>query len=352
MKIYIPPIDFSLYLNKQNQLVLNYFDTFHLYFIFCLFPLEIKKHIINCFNLESQPIFEKILQIDPQNYGIELSTLDDCKYVLYGEPIFSGIHSSNIGSTISRYLTLNKKVILFDGKDWNNMNYNYHRNIILFRTSGYKSKKSKNVFGCPTLNNDYFSGIFLDKKLSVGFCGTLHKNDPNFLRSDLFQSFKLRIDIIEELQKHSYFNFIEKMTWGDIENVYLNSLLEEKTILKKSKEEFIKSIEENLYTLCVRGAGNFSFRLGETFMMGRIPILINSDCILPFEDQIPYQKNTVYVTKENSDNFTNIHKVIQEFHSNHSEEELIQIQKENRQIWLDYFTVDGAFQKTLEIVKN
>ena len=41
---------------------------------------------------------------------------------------------------------------------------------------------------------------------------------------------------------------------------------------------------------------NASIRLFEAFMMGRIPVIINSDMILPFEDQIDYRKNTVFIT--------------------------------------------------------
>jgi hypothetical protein len=148
--------------------------------------------------------------------------------------------------------------------------------------------------------------------------------------------------------------------WGDIsKNLHIKGgelhseyLSWEKSSPKKSQEEYFANIENNLYTLCIRGGGNFSFRLSETFMMGRIPVLIDTDCLLPFDHIIPYQKNTVYVTKENSDNFNQIDKVIREFHNSHSEQELLDIQKQNRKIWENYFTVTGAFYNTLEIIKN
>ena len=43
---------------------------------------------------------------------------------------------------------------------------------------------------------------------------------------------------------------------------------------------------KSLFTFCYRGAGNFSYRFYETLMMGRIPILVNTDCVFPFEDKV------------------------------------------------------------------
>lgn len=47
--------------------------------------------------------------------------------------------------------------------------------------------------------------------------------------------------------------------------------------------EFYANIAETDCTLCVRGGGNFSKRFYETLAMGRIPVLLDTDCLLPFE---------------------------------------------------------------------
>ena len=44
----------------------------------------------------------------------------------------------------------------------------------------------------------------------------------------------------------------------------------------------MKNLRDNCFNVCMRGAGNFSYRLYETMMMGRIPIIINSDQVFPF----------------------------------------------------------------------
>jgi hypothetical protein len=75
--------------------------------------------------------------------------------------------------------------------------------------------------------------------------------------------------------------------------------------------KFYKNIKNSLYGLCVRGGGNFSFRLGEVLMMGRIPILIDTDCILPFPDLIPYDTNFIRIPIEKIDDMVNI---IEKYH--------------------------------------
>jgi hypothetical protein len=329
---------------ESNQVGKNYFDVFHNYFYFCLLPQKVKLKLLNHFNSETQKIFDDIV-----NISYEFSDIENSKYVLMHIP---SIYISLDEYIRKNYLLLkffeesNKKILLFYGGDFVDLiDYGFN-NITYFLSSGDKSNHiPQKVFGFPTPSNDYFKEKFLEKNLSVGFCG-LHdyNNSCGFFRNS----------IVNQLKDYYYSNFVLRKSWGNIEEYYFgnNVLSEDKTISLKSKSEFIKNIESNLYTLCTRGGGNFSFRLSETFMMGRIPVLFDTDCIFPFQDQIPYKKNTIYVTKENSNNFTDINRVILDYHNKHSEEDLFQIQKENRQIWIDYFKVENSFYKTLDIIKR
>jgi hypothetical protein len=58
----------------------------------------------------------------------------------------------------------------------------------------------------------------------------------------------------------------------------------------KMESEFFQNIYENLLTVCIRGFGNYSVRFFQTLAMGRIPVFIESDSVLPFESQIEYNK--------------------------------------------------------------
>src|SRR5262249_11321337 len=150
-----------------------------------------------------------------------------------------------------------------------------------------------------------------------------------------------RVPILKQLSKQSYSDFILRDVWANIEQLKGSPFIrsEDKRSPSESRRQFTRNIRANLYGLCIRGGGNFSFRLGEVLMMGRIPVLIDSECILPFRDEIPYKTHTVYVTRDNSRNFKDVDSVIRRYHDKHSNEELLRIQRENRKIWEAYFTV-------------
>ena len=42
------------------------------------------------------------------------------------------------------------------------------------------------------------------------------------------------------------------------------------------------------FNICNRGCGNFSYRFYQTLACGRIPILLYTDMILPFEEEIKW----------------------------------------------------------------
>ena len=56
--------------------------------------------------------------------------------------------------------------------------------------------------------------------------------------------------------------------------------------MKVTTLEYYENIKNSDYVLVFKRTGNFSIRLYETLMMGRIPIFINTDCLLPFNNHI------------------------------------------------------------------
>jgi hypothetical protein len=73
-------------------------------------------------------------------------------------------------------------------------------------------------------------------------------------------------------------------------------------------------------------------------MMGRIPIFINTDCLLPFLGSINWKKHTVWIEWENIHNLENI---INEYHNNLSEHEFKLKQIENRLLWEQKLSPSG-----------
>ena len=88
---------------------------------------------------------------------------------------------------------------------------------------------------------------------------------------------------------------------------------------------------------CNRGYGNFSYRFYETLMMGRIPLLIDSDCVYPFEEEININDFCLVIDEKDISEDYLINK-IKEYYTNNN---LLEIQKKCRQVWEKYYSSFG-----------
>ena len=114
--------------------------------------------------------------------------------------------------------------------------------------------------------------------------------------------------------------------------------------MKKEREstiEFYQNIVDSDYVVCVRGAGNFSVRFYETLAMGRIPVFVNTDCLLPLSDKINWKKHVVWVEEKE---IPIINKKIVDFHNSLSIKDFKELQLANRTLWLESLTLGGFFK--------
>ena len=112
----------------------------------------------------------------------------------------------------------------------------------------------------------------------------------------------------------------------------------------KARREYIENIDNNLFTFCYRGAGNFSYRFYDVMMMGRLPILVKTDSVYPFEDK--YDLNSVGVVIEETDiikNNIDLIKIIKEYY-HENKDKLENVQRQNREIWEKYYSCCGFLQ--------
>ena len=257
------------------------------------------------------------------------SSIIECDYVLLPPTSIHEYSVQKYNLEVKNAIKNNKKLIIFLGNDKDGSHNIPHKMGLVFRSSGLLSESTDNVFGLPTINLDLFSENYASKKLSISFCGYFGNHNMPWYQTRKNVAIKLLKEIPERC------DFIINNSWGDVDDPLT---------LK-----FHKNIKNNLYGLCVRGGGNFSFRLGEVLMMGRIPILIDTDCILPFPDLIPYDTNFIRIPIEKIDDMVNI---IEKYHESHTEEELMQIQKENRLIWETYYVPSNAFTHIKSIINT
>jgi hypothetical protein len=95
------------------------------------------------------------------------------------------------------------------------------------------------------------------------------------------------------------------------------------------------------YVLCMRGAANYSLRFYETLSAGRVPVVIESDAVFPFEEFIPYGEMMVWVPEEDA---KKMGAYIADFHSRFTSKQFIELQHELRNIWLTWLSPRGFFQ--------
>ena len=110
---------------------------------------------------------------------------------------------------------------------------------------------------------------------------------------------------------------------------------------KQAQLEYFENMENNIFTFCMRGAGNFSYRFYETLMMGRIPIFIDTDCVLPFEELINFSDVGLFLKDEDiKTGKVNLEQEILKFTQN-NKNRLTEIQKQNRVLWEKFYSPVG-----------
>ena len=181
------------------------------------------------------------------------------------------------------------------------------KQIIVLNTSILWSPQkpvNQHIIPPPDITDD-FSYFLENPELSIGFEG--QKNNSREKICQYFSDSGLKTNIIFSLQDNHNMN-------------------------------------ENLFILCYRDE-----RFYETLMRGRIPIQINSSSIFPYEDEIDYSDVGIFIEEEDLDK-VDLEKIVKDYYNSKSADELLQIQKNNRRIYEEYFHPDIYFSQIFRMV--
>ena len=94
--------------------------------------------------------------------------------------------------------------------------------------------------------------------------------------------------------------------------------------------QFLDNLQRNTYALCVRGADNYSWRFYEALSLGKIPILIDTDCMLPLEDEISWEQ---FIVRVPSTQLQELPDRLWEWHSRLSPSEFCDLQRRLRSLF-------------------
>jgi hypothetical protein len=107
-----------------------------------------------------------------------------------------------------------------------------------------------------------------------------------------------------------------------------------------SQLEFLQNLLESDYVLCARGLGNYSHRLYEALACGRIPLFIDTDCVLPFDFAIDWKRFGLWVDQVD---LRSVADRVAEFHASISGEEFEELQVACRRLWEEWLSPEAFF---------
>jgi hypothetical protein len=253
---------------------------------------------------------------------VEYSSIEDCDFILLPQKVNP---NQNLNDLINLSKKHNKKILLFYNDD-NSEIFNFE-NSVIFRTSILKSEKPTNYYSLPAFCDDlkkqkHFFREY-SKNPTIGFCGAL--------------THPLRKKIINQLENTKLINknfILRKNFWGgDVWGDLVRS-------------EYINNTLNSDFVICCRGGGNFSYRLYETICLGRIPIIIDTDIDLPFDEFLSYKENLLIIDESKIEN---IEDFIMDYWINIENYHILQ--KNLIELWENTFSHMG-FIKNLILHKN
>jgi Exostosin family len=238
-------------------------------------------------------------------------------------------------------------------------------NCIVFRNSLDSRTRKSYEYAAPAMVEDFRKFLNVDNNTpktatpKIGYCGYIdYENTKDwlvllphrlknwvkdtFFNRHIFEAEKVRGKAVRTLLKNKNvdLHFIKRVGyWG--------KWATQSKVIKDTFKEYTQTIEETDYHLVARGNGNFSIRFSEILSSGRIPVFIDTHCVMPFEDIIDWKKLLVWVDITEIDR---IDEVLLNFHSNISEEEFRNRKKEMKRIFEEYISPDGFFKNMHKIL--
>ncbi len=296
--------------------------------------------------------------------------IKDCDYVLmpYSYDRFKAVNPEKV-EMIVREAREAGKTLLIDGAG-DIENPIDIPNTLVFRVSSYRYAVRKNEISVPYSAEDLaesFNGgsITLREKgtiPSIGFTGwasqTLIARTKLFIkelpttlaalvdskRGAEHKGLLFRARALRALARTKGIapNFQARTTYsGHVKTISGN--------VQSHREEFVQNLRESDYALAVRGDANASVRFYEALSMGKIPVFLDTACVLPLEDRIKYEEFCLFVDWRDTDR---IGDMLREFHSRLTPEHFRLMQEKARAAYKNYLRMDAFSKQLADVLRS
>ena len=242
-------------------------------------------------------------------------------------------------------------------------------NAWVFRLSVYRSQRGGLEFVYPVWVDDYLAR-YADGRLplrswtrvpTLGFCGYaapyyardrarsaagrllrsvgIRTRDPS--SEDLLRGWQLRARVLRLLASKVTVktNFLVRREWFN--GVFEPEGIPDRTRWESSRREFVENILQSDYVLCIRGTENFSHRLYETLCCGRIPVIVDTDYVLPFAEDPEWRRICVWIGEDQLDSLASR---LLAFHQDLRPEQFVGLQRACRKWWEERLSPHGYFR--------
>ncbi len=310
--------------------------------------------------------FEKLIT---ENSWTEVNSIKNCDLAIYPQKAFNPQNLSfnnSVYDAVQEVKNL-KKPLIIDATCDSDVALNIPTANIL-RFGLYRSLKQSFETERPYWSNqktkDILESLVIlprSQKPRISFCGTTSSLGKYFKigkalpisliktalskgkTSRLFytkiqkgMSHKIRETVVRllevDLRIDSYFDITNSLPdYYNPANIYGEQL----------ENMFVENISKCDYALCVRANGNYSGRFYMALNAGRIPVVIDTDVTIPFEDKIHLLK--VPVTALN-----NVGDFILEHFEKTSDRDFMEMKKENREAYNQFLAPDKFIPSYLE----
>ncbi|HEX9023097.1 MAG TPA: tetratricopeptide repeat protein [Geobacteraceae bacterium] len=192
----------------------------------------------------------------------------------------------------------------------------YHTTSLWFRASVDRRRRDNSCYALPYVCTDvaeqphFDAGSFRYHTSFVGYLGV--RRQRSALINSLVAEHRLvtALDLAEAFHGH-----------------------QTPEVQQMRRQRYLELSAQSLTILCPAGDGANSIRFFEALALGRLPILA-ADCLLPFEDRIDYDR---FVLRISSDETESAGKLVHDWLTHFSDQELMTRCHEARQTWEEWF---------------
>lgn len=279
-------------------------------------------------------------------------------------------HKDYVDRMITLAQSTKKKLLIFDGSDYSDREIDVPSDVcVVFRVGLYRHHKRENEIAMPYYVLDFGRayGVSLLPKTAlcgVSFCawavsGTLQKTKI-FIKTFVQQlSLFCRGDRLPRShEKGLLWRARVARVLARSHKVRFDAILRawysghKKTVgmdPTRARMENVENLRRNHYALAVRGDANTSQRFYEALSFASPVLLLDTDCVLPLEACIPYDKILCRVSyaavREAGERLAHVYEQM-------SDKEVVETQELARKIFLEYLTPPAFFALVFDRVHS